>query len=314
MFEKSGHLKRWRCLVLILGLVFGCSESNPPVTPGSPGGIPESPEPLSITTPVRLSSGEAQSLLVADYSENKILLVDRQSLEPIEGIRVSGRPTCVAYSAGKFFVGNRTTGSVDVLDRHGNFLYYLGGQANLFGQVNDLAIDEQLGLVYVVDAKHPGIRVFHFDGSSAGEDLGVGTLVQPTGIFVDPVSGDVVVSDHGSKEKINDSSIYFFSSSGSLIKSLSGKSGFMGYTFAAPQGLFVDDQGYLFMAEAGFCQVLVLDPVSGAVVSKIGTRGSGDGELNVPQGVFVDRVSRDVFVSDTRNGRVVAFRGAGVVP
>ena len=49
-------------------------------------------------------------------------------------------------------------------------------------------------------------------------------------------------------------------------------------------------------------------------VKNIGERGTDIGQLFYPLDVFVDDVSKDVFVTDNRNGRVTVFRSEGAMP
>jgi sugar lactone lactonase YvrE len=76
-----------------------------------------------------------------------------------------------------------------------------------------------------------------------------------------------------------------------------------------PRGMARDNQGNLYIADAGNHRIVVLGP-DGTQVRTIGSIGNGDGQLNEPSGVSVDD-DGNVYVADTWNGRVVKFDGEG---
>jgi len=60
--------------------------------------------------------------------------------------------------------------------------------------------------------------------------------------------------------------------------------------------------GYIYVADAGACQVLMLSK-DGSVVKRFGKAGSGNQEFKRPHGICVDSRGR-VIVSDSLNHRV----------
>lgn len=77
----------------------------------------------------------------------------------------------------------------------------------------------------------------------------------------------------------------------------------------APQDLFFDREGYLWVVDSDNGRVLKMTP-EGGVVAVFSPTGAD--RLNRPQGVFVD-ASGMVYVADTGNGRVVVFGPQGDV-
>jgi outer membrane protein assembly factor BamB len=74
--------------------------------------------------------------------------------------------------------------------------------------------------------------------------------------------------------------------------------------FVSPWGLDFDEDGNLFVADAGAYRVSVFDG-NGGLVRTFGVAGRGEGKLNYPSGLAVHGES--VFVCDTNNGRIVEF-------
>lgn len=292
------------------------STSSPPATePSSPLSPPENPPPevLTITSPVRLAAYNDVSFLVSDFNTNKVLIVDKTTLQLIAGFGVSARPTGLAFSGGNFYVASQGNGGVDVRDPQGVLLYSLGAGAGIFGQVNDLAVDESRGEVYVLDTAAARIKVFRTDGTDLGVTLGAGILLKPTALTLDPATGNLLVSDFGTP---GNARVWILSPAGVQLGSISGKAGGMlgAQIFSTPQGLFVDSAGYLFLVDARSGEVQIFNLSTKAKIKTLGGLGTGVGELFYPLDVLVDETTKDVFVADYWNQRIAVFQGGGVVP
>ena len=259
-----------------------------------------------LVSPARFDNIDTSTLLVTDYGNQAILLVDKQSLASFRSISVNGPPTGVAYTAykgGRYFVGNGSMGSVDIYDAQGEFIGYLGGAKDLFGQVNDLAINEADEFVYVLDSKTSTISVYDFEGNLFSSDFTAEVLIRPTAILFGS-DGLIYVSEFGPPATIR------------VLDDVGGFTGIIsGSTvgFSMPQGLHVDNVGNLFIVESRTGEVRVLDATH-AFVKSVGSRGTDVGELFYPLDVYVDPDTKDVFVTDNQNGRITVYRGEGVVP
>ncbi len=77
-----------------------------------------------------------------------------------------------------------------------------------------------------------------------------------------------------------------------------------------PQGLAVDADGNLYVADAGRHRVAVFS-AEGKFLRALGTRGAGAGQLSSPRGVAV-AADGVVYVADTGNNRVQVFSSDGV--
>jgi len=297
----------WGAICSLL-LLIGCSNGDSVVTSPDTGAqpAPSTTIVLPVSSPMRIADFDPDTLLVSDARSNAVHFIDKATLEVDRSIKIAGRPTGVAHLGGLLFVGNKTTGSVEALNLNGELQFYLGKEGD-FPQVNDLAVDEAAGTVYVLDTQLGAIKAFKAtDGLPTGLVISGLPLVRPTALTVDASDGRLLVSDYGP-----DPRILFFDSSGAELDTahISGTTA----GFSMPQGLCIDAAGNLFLAEARLGEVLVVD-ASNNLVTTIGSRGIGEGELLYPLDVFVDPLTRDLFVTDNQNGRISAFVGGGVVP
>jgi len=314
------RLKEFFCLknmfgVLIsLALVVGCDNSNPVPTKSSP--------PSALSSPARLSAAGNSAIIVSDYSTGRVCFVDQLSLEPTQCFSIAGQPTGVLSYSGKVFIGNRSTRSVEVYNSSGSFLFYLEDQTGIFSDVNDLSIDKTSGTVYVLDAKALAIRAFNsVDGNEINTVVSA-NLARPTALTVDQQTGNLYVSDFGDPGGGILPRVRIFDSSGILIDEIvavvSGGSLSSSQSFSTPQGLCIgfnsSGNKFLFIADAGASEIQVYDLLTKSSVKTIGVRGAADGELFYPLDVYVEPVTRDVYVADNRNGRVVVYPGEGEVP
>ncbi len=81
---------------------------------------------------------------------------------------------------------------------------------------------------------------------------------------------------------------------------------FAGGLAQRPTGIAIDaNRGRIFIADVAAHQVVIVSP-DGALLARLGQRGSGLGEFNFPTAVAVDSVGR-LYVSDTLNFRVQQF-------
>ena len=300
------------------------------------GGGSSSTTPEVLASPARVAAvNSGSSLVVTDFSENKFCQVDMDTLAVTNCFAAMGKPSGIAYAdylGGRYFVGNRSVRSVDIFDAQGNFLKHLGGKTGLFDLVNDLAVNEDDEFVYVLDSKSARIDVYDFEGNLFVSDFTSGGLERPSAIEYGK-DGKIYVSDFGDPgipgtssldfEEVKPS-IWVFDASGSLVDTLVGAtSGGMGMPgvsiFSTPQGIYLDSTNNLFVVDAlsGEVQVYDMNSASPTYMDQlkvIGSLGTGDGELYYPLDVYIDEPEKDVFITDNQNGRIVVFRGGGLIP
>lgn len=266
----------------------------------------------SLVSPVRIAAMADGPLLVTDYGTGSVCMVNRSTLRVLRCFGVEGRPLGVAWTPGRVFVGDETTGNVAVYNPGGKRLFSFGGSGSV-KVPGDMAIDMQSGRLFVVDTADGNIKVFDLEGrrlsTITGDAAGSGKLVNPVAIAVDPVRGEVLVSDYGDPAASYPARIRIYDYAGNFVLALSGKTG----GFSRPQGLNVAFDR-IFVADAMLGQVLVFDRSTLAKVRTLGTFGTGPGKLMLPLDVAVDGSAGDVYVTNNRAGRVERFKGGGLTP
>ena len=154
------------------------------------------------------------------------------------------------------------------------------------------------GRVYVANARGNDVVVFD-DGkkvASVGErGSEPGQFIRPHDIHVTP-DDRVIVADPGNNR------LQVFSTDLVYQDSLGGPK----YDFNEPKYFDYLDSGWLVVADEYNHELKVIDP-EGALVSVIGKgeRGKGPYLFNQPEGVEVS--GEDLWVSDTKNGRIVRY-------
>lgn len=274
---------------------------------------PAGPAAGSLRSPVRITAMDNGPLLVTDYTMQSVCMVNRVKLDVLRCFRIEGKPLAVAWANGHVYVGNETSGAVEVYNPAGKWQFDLGGGKGEIRQPNDMAVDEKSGKLFVADGHEKNIKVFSLDGARlstiTGTPGGDGRLVNPTGIALDAARGEVLVSDYGNPALSFPAWIHVFDYAGNYVSGIPGRTG----GFSRPQGLAVDGDR-LFVADGMLGSVLVFDRATGTRVKTLGTFGAGPGQLMLPLDVVVDPAAGDVFVTNNRNGRVERLAEGGLVP
>jgi len=76
--------------------------------------------------------------------------------------------------------------------------------------------------------------------------------------------------------------------------------------FSCPQGLAIDGDGNVYVADSGNDRIQVFDP-HGRFLHKWGTDGEGDGLFGDHEGLVIDG-DGNVYVADTSNHRIQVFK------
>ncbi len=322
----------------VLSLV-SCGKSeykvdSTPVALSSPARISFFTNSASSSGTLAAQGGDWTGLVVTDYRNSVVSLLEPSTLEVLASFPIEGRALSVATLDDTVFVGNDKKGSVEVYGWLGGRQYTLGfGQISI-AQPQDIAIDPDDALVFVADGGDDDIKVFQADGTYVRSIAGSGAylLLNPTAVAVDEANNRLIVSDYGAPVFDLDDfdppppRVLIFDYFGNPLDMIPGDgtspaSPSMGfglptddYGFSRPQGLAYDN-GYVFMVDCLRNVVLVFD-ISGspAGVKTLGEFGSGDGQLFFPLDVVVNPATKDVFVTDNRNARVVVFAAGGQVP
>jgi DNA-binding beta-propeller fold protein YncE len=304
--------------VLVTGFLFasGCRDEGNVVTvededllldPWFPSAPAE-----ALASPLRLTITKRGRLVVSDSEHGTVLLVDPVSLQPEQALEIQGKPMGVALLGKRLFVGNATTRTIEVYHAQGGELMRSFG-ANAVEYPSDLAVDDVLGLVFAVDGATREVKVFDVRGAPRGTISGPGAtpdrLRSPTAVAVDPVRGEVYISDYGDDGGY--ASVKIFDYAGNFIDEISGAGscGMLGCNggFSRPQGLVVDGQGKIYFADAVLAQVLVYDRATLERVEALGSRAAG---IRLPLDVAVGEAG-EVYVTSNRTRSVEMLTSGG---
>ena len=216
--------------------------------------------------------------------------------------------------------GNGSWNDVDTGDK---------GQATaaLLSDPYAVAIDSTGHLLFIADLSSDGVRQVNLSTgiitTVAGLGNGVGgyngdngpataaALNGPDGVAVDAAS-HLFIADSANNviREVNLASGVITTIAGNGSGTFSGDSGrAIAAGLNSPDGIAVDTQGHLFIADAGDNHIRQVTLASGMITSVAGGGSPGDGSqattaaLYRPQGVAVDAAG-DVFIADTNNNRI----------
>ncbi len=251
-------------------------------------------------------------LLVSDYSLGMILLLDQHSLQVIRAFPINGKPLGIAFANGMVLVGNETKKVIEVYKTNGVKIGKLGiGTA----QPMDIALDLSVRRIFVVDGGQKAVKVYDPKKKlvrkipASAPDANI--LTNPSGIAVDTVNQEILVSDYGDQAMGIYARIQIFNYNGDLIDTISGKQGMMGQRFSRPQGLAVDSVGHIFMVDCFSGEIMVFERSSGALIKTIGSYGTGPGQLRLPFDLVIDPVTKNIYVTNNRMARIEVFPQGG---
>lgn len=270
---------------------------------------PTKAQPHQFNSPVRMAPGVGNNtLIVSDINARQVHFIKVNDLTSKSSIDFAGRPSGIAQWKNEVVIANQENGSVCIYSKSGVFSHCLGSGPGEFKQPNDLAISTSGRIVYVLDTKAKRVLLYELaSGSSTGTHIGVGSLIQPTALALSKFNNAIYISDFG--DKTMSPRIQIFNSDGSYNRSIvGGKS-----SFSTPQGIYVDETGRVFLADALSGEVLIFNE-EGEHLGTLGGLGFEEGKLFYPLDVYVDEKSQDVYVADNRNGRIAVFNNGGVLP
>ncbi len=275
----------------------------------------------SMESPVRLAVSPDGALLVSDPRLGMIVEVDPLTLEAGTGFKVQGGPLAVGATRKEIYVGNVGRRTVEVFDaRKGTLRATFGPGA--VGKPTDLAVDESARLVFVLDAEAMDVKVFDPRGRQvltiSGPGMGEAQLMQPTGIAVDPVRGEVLVSQYGvfgGPQKTAAVKIFDYNGNYLTMISGAGKCGMLGCSggFSTPQGLAVDARGRIYLTDVLQSQVQVYDRATLKLLTTLGGRDVGYPGLRKPLDAALG-LNGELFVTSNKTNAVEVFYNVGGRP
>ncbi|MBW2402108.1 MAG: cytochrome c biogenesis protein CcsA, partial [Deltaproteobacteria bacterium] len=260
----------------------------------------------SFGNPTRLAVDSTGNVYIADAARGTATVrsPDGRIVSLVSGLE---NPVSIGASgSGYFYVGDGTNGSVAAVSFAGEFLFDLGQGAGEFGMPADIAIDTLTGNIYVTDSAQDRVKIYDvagaFSASFGVSGSGDGEFKFPTGIFVDGAANEVLVVDQ----------LNFRVQSFTLDGTYNFCLGYLRESafnprrdFNAPQGVWADALGRVFVADAVDGTIKVLDR-DGPLLGTIGEIGTRPGQLRIPMDLVIDPFGR-LFVASANNARLEVF-------
>lgn len=269
-------------------------------------------------SPARIALNGNGELLVTDYAYGQVLTVAPDTLDIINTIDINGRPLGIAYANEFIYVGNSTTGQVEVYNSYGQEQFVLGFGNYPIHKPQDMAIGN--GNVYVVDGTEEVVKVFDQDGTFINTIPGTGydqkILANPTAIAVDEINQQIYVSDYGDLGTIPgiEPRIQVFDFTGSLVYTINSGSSSK-FRFTMPQGLYINGTHQLYVIDSLTGEIHIFNALNGNLLSKVKGSGIPEGQSasKMPLDLVIDNTTQNVFVTNNMMASIKVFPGAGEI-
>lgn len=249
-------------------------------------------------------SSFGEKIYVADTGTANVLVIDLKERKighiGDQGAGKLALPVGVAAAAdGTIFVSDAKQKRIIGYDAKGALKIAIGKKDELKNPAG-LAVNNELGRLYVADSYGHKVHVYSFGGDPLFQFYGgEGGLYFPTNVAVDRRNGNVYVAD------TQNFRVQVFDKDGKFMK-VFGKLGDSPGSFSRPRGVGVDSDGNIYVADAAFDNFQVFDE-KGQLLTYIGGAGNAPGAFYLPAGLYVDEQDR-VFVVDSLNYRVQVFQ------
>jgi DNA-binding beta-propeller fold protein YncE len=275
----------------------------------------------SFNAPTRLAVDGEGNIYATDPGRGDIV-VRAPDGRVLARARLGGAPVSVAVDSApgrpyRIYIGDGQTGGVTAYDRAWRPVLELGQGAGEFLAVTDIAINAANGNVYVVDNQAHQVKIYSSAGtfvdSFGGRGTDAGFFNFPSGMFVDGARSEVLVVDPlNFWVQIFDLAGNFICRIGDTGGSRPGSIfGIRPRLFNVPQGVWVDAEGRIYVADAAEGRIHVVDR-GGNSLGLIGAFGRRPGELRMPIDLVIDASGR-LFIASSNNARLEVFGVDGFV-
>jgi len=148
------------------------------------------------------------------------------------------------------------------------------------------------------------VQIFNWSGNYLSQfgspGSGNGQFNDIGDVAIDPVNGNIVVSDIGNLR------VQIFSASGVFL----GKFG-SSAQFSYPDYLTIDPATHNILVGDELNANVQIFSSSGTFLRQFGSSGSGNGQFSIPGGIAIDASTHDIIVVDYGNSRVQVFDADG---
>lgn len=267
-----------------------------------------SPDSPSFKQPVGLSVDKNDIIYIVDDSDTKIKIItpdgriDHTWSSGGKDFKRVKSPGGIALDSQEYmYVTDTKKHTVSKFDKSGKLIKKWGkeGSGNTeFKTPRGIAVDGE-GSVFVADSMNHCIKKFSnlgvFKNKIGRRGTAEGEFLYPAAVAVNQ-KNDLFVLDRTRLQK--------FSAEGELLDSW-GKSGKDDGDFNNPMGIFIDKDGFIYIADSGNHRIQKFDD-KGQFIAKWGSMGIGDGQLNLPSGIAVD-TKGNVYIAEKDNNRIQMF-------
>lgn len=206
---------------------------------------------------------------------------------------------------GRVFVADLYNGNISIFDEKGKFIDYFAQKTLAEKKISAPAalriIDKK---VYITDIKTNKAYVFDLNGKLLLEvgkpGTNEGELNAPNGITADG-DGNIYVVDTANQR------VEIFDKNGKFKKMFNGSTNGQGQSiFVNPRGIGIDKRGMIYVV-SNLTHIVFGFDKDGKKVFEFGGMGENNGQLNLPNGLFIDE-GDNVYITDTLNIRVQVFK------
>lgn len=262
-----------------------------------------------------------RKVLIFDFENNQLKILGQAGkgllLNPL-GVTTDNK--------GRIYVTDADGHRVMVYNSEGTFLKAFGGKDKLL-RPSGIAVNSNLGLVYVVDTWAHQIKVFGRKSGNLLFTIGKkgerphkaleGAMDQtwnrgsddaefrfPTQIAIDSDGYLYIVDTLNFRVQI-------LEPNGTIITKF-GQVGNLPGSFFRPKGIALDSDGHIYVADASFNNVQIFDK-QGNLLLYFGNFGSGPANLRLPAGMFIDQKNQ-IYIVDQLNNRIQVYQYLGHGP
>ena len=236
------------------------------------------------------------------------------------------RPEGIATNGTHLYISDTNNHRVQIFDNMGNHVLSFGSEGTNDGQFDTPEKIATNGThLFVADFQNNRVQIFDNMGNYVAKIGGTGSSGSGNGEF-NLVSGIAIAYDHLYIADAFNNRIQVFDINGNYVSQF-GSQGDPDGEFRLPRGIATNGT-HLYIVDPGNFRIQIFaisfdliscpvgqlfngticitpDPVTFEHVLSFGGLGSGDGQLNKPQGITTN--STHVFIADTRNHRVQVF-------
>ena len=207
-----------------------------------------------------------------------------------------------------FIISDVKNHCLRIIANNGKFIGAIGKEGKGSGQFEEpcaVAINEKAQII-ICQRENPRVQKLTSGGKYiqkfGHKSFRSNSLGEPWGVAVGP-DKKIYVTDW------DKSCIHIFHSNGRYDHTIGSDDSMLGESLKFPAGLAVDTNGNIIVADRGNHCVWVLN-TEGSILTCIGSKGHGPGELFLPHGIAI-HPNGSIVVSESGNNRISIFSQSG---